>query len=835
MQTNDKISFRYSHPVSYDKPYVNANGQPLSNFSARHEELLRGDTPLRQALRDHDFEGRLGIAPHLELSLFATHQQVVVSSHQHKARLTGGVLLDILPLLAQGKYNAEQLAQQLSAKHSSLQVKTALYYLLSNHILVSTEHTLTAAQALYWATAGLTPCAAQQQLHALPLHMIHIPHKQEPLLASLLTKMQALGGWRHVDHPDDAAIVIYQVDNYLQDSIAAINKQHLADGKQWMLLQVRDDVSLCGPLFCPIPHSALTNRPCWACLRAALVENSHNLAEFLRHNKHQHLPRAKVSAELHVDALAMRLHQELSALLLKEDTASVPLRSHLLRLALPQMNCEYHWVAQRPQCRACCIDEAHWDAGRVPQPLQLKAQQATSFTSGGMRTRSTQAAFAQWRKHVSPLTGATDKIVYCRGTYYGADGSSWDWLHNTSGSKNQALVNNWLNRANAGFRELAGGKGSDATQSWVGAICESFERSAGVYKDRGELYKSACFNAFQAGEVIAPNTVALYSEAQYQHRETINALADPFNTVPMPLDYDEVTRWTPVWSLTEQRHKYLLTESLYYHKYETPQAAKRYACSNGCAGGATLAEATLQGLYELIERDACAIWWYNRLRLPPVELEQFDDPWLQRAKTFYAALQRDLWLLDMTSDLGVPACVALSHKTNTEQGKGVIFGFGAHLNPHIAALRAIAEMNQMLTYVEITVPEGVDIENWLKMTQNATAADWLMQVSTADQDFSWLLPDKSASLQKYANHACSDPVEEINYLRAIIENKGMELLVLDQSRSDIDYKVVKVIAPGLRHFWRRLAPGRLYDVPIAQGQLPRKYKEEELNPIAMFI
>ena len=26
--------------------------------------------------------------------------------------------------------------------------------------------------------------------------------------------------------------------------------------------------------------------------------------------------------------------------------------------------------------------------------------------------------------------------------------------------------------------------------------------------------------------------------------------------------------------------------------------------------------------------------------------------------------------------------------------------------------------------------------------------------------------------------------------------------------------MVRVIAPGLRHFWRRLGPGRLYDVPV---------------------
>ena len=47
----------------------------------------------------------------------------------------------------------------------------------------------------------------------------------------------------------------------------------------------------------------------------------------------------------------------------------------------------------------------------------------------------------------------------------------------------------------------------------------------------------------------------------------------------------------------------------------------------------------------------------------------------------------------------------------------------------------------------------------------------------------------------------------------LIERHGMEMLVLDQTRPDIDLPVTKVIVPGLRHFWARFAPGRLYDVP----------------------
>jgi ribosomal protein S12 methylthiotransferase accessory factor len=61
----------------------------------------------------------------------------------------------------------------------------------------------------------------------------------------------------------------------------------------------------------------------------------------------------------------------------------------------------------------------------------------------------------------------------------------------------------------------------------------------------------------------------------------------------------------------------------------------------------------------------------------------------------------------------------------------------------------------------------------------------------------------------------------------------MEFLVLDQTRRETGLSSVKVIVPGMRHYWRRLAPGRLYDVPVRLGWLPSKRREEELNPLAM--
>jgi ribosomal protein S12 methylthiotransferase accessory factor len=80
-----------------------------------------------------------------------------------------------------------------------------------------------------------------------------------------------------------------------------------------------------------------------------------------------------------------------------------------------------------------------------------------------------------------------------------------------------------------------------------------------------------------------------------------------------------------------------------------------------------------------------------------------------------------------------------------------------------------------------------------------------------------------------------DVADDVRTCQELVERAGMEMLVLDQTRPEVGLPVAKVIVPGLRHFWARLAPGRLYDVPVRLGWLSRPLAEQDLNPIPMFL
>jgi oxazoline/thiazoline synthase len=76
-----------------------------------------------------------------------------------------------------------------------------------------------------------------------------------------------------------------------------------------------------------------------------------------------------------------------------------------------------------------------------------------------------------------------------------------------------------------------------------------------------------------------------------------------------------------------------------------------------------------------------------------------------------------------------------------------------------------------------------------------------------------------------------DAREQVTACVNLAKQAGLDFLVLDQTRPDIEVPVVRVIVPGLRHFYRRFAPGRLYDVPVKLGWRDRPLSEDELNPL----
>ena len=738
------------------------------------------------------------LAPHLEFRVIG-EQQTLLVSESFNTLLHGKLYCSLLPLL-DGRRRADEIVAAVGSDHAAGDVLAALVGLSAKGYVVSAEHGMDRSRAAWWSSQGASPRWVEERLAE---SRIAIEGDDGRLTLHLEESGATVG-------VEDPALAVVVCDDYLEARLAHVNRRQLEAGAPWTLVRPRGMETLFGPVF-----HADGQGPCRDCL-AHRLGSHREVHNFLRNIAGEEAAFKPFAAEPAVqEALYGLIAAEIVKWLVLDEAA--PIHEHALTMDTGAFASSRHRVMRRPQCRACG-DEALYRPDRPPVPLSLQPSPKAHRNSGAARTVAPEVTLAKYRHLVSPVSGV---VTWLSRTTDESD----SWLHVYWAGSNPGIRSRSLSSLRRSLRSKSAGKGSTREQSEVSALCEAVERYSGAASG-DEIRTRKRFSEF-AGEddAIHPNDVQLFSDAQLDNAKSINAKGHPYNVVPARLDPDAEIEWTPVWSLTQERHRYLPTSMLYSMPPEERGPADLIADSNGCAAGNTLEEAILQGFYELAERDAFAIWWYNRLRASGVDLSSFDDGYLASASDYYAGCERDLWMLDVTSDIGIPVFVALSRRPDAPT-EDIIYGAGAHADPRIAALRALCELNQCLTW--LPRPGSRDGRPAI---DDPLALWWWKTARLADCP--WLAPAADEPLRKASRYpviASTDTLDDVEDCRARVEARGMEFLVLDQTRPDIGMPVVRVIVPGMRHFWARFAPGRLYDVPVRMGCREHPLAEADLNP-----
>ncbi len=766
---------------------------PASTDTDRRRGILIRTTP-----EDLGRVRRPALTPHLQFHDIG-EQRTLLVSESFNTLLHGELYSRLLPLL-DGRSAHDEIVAALDGAHAGDDVLAAMGSLAAKGYVVSADHGMDPRRAAYWSSLGASPRWVEQRLAETPIAV-------ERDDGRLIRRLEECGARVGSGEP---GLTVMVCDDYLETSLSEANRRRLEARAPWTLVRPRGMEALFGPVF-----RADRQGPCWECL-ADRMRGHQEVHGFLRHVAGEEAafkPFATQSTVL--NAMYGMIAAEIVKWLVLDAAAAI--HDQAIAMNVGAFRSSHHLVTRRPQCLACG-DEAMRRPDRSPAPLCLNSSPKTHHNSGGARTVAPEVTLARYRHLVSPISGVA--------TWLSRTTDETDsWLHVYWAGANLGVRSRSLSSLRRSLRSKSAGKGSTREQSQVSALCEAVERYSGSRRGDEIRTRKRFVDFAGSGEAIHPNDAQLFSDRQFANAKSINAKGHPYNIVPARLDPDAEIEWTPVWSLTERRHRYLPTSMLYSMPAEERGPADLIADSNGCAAGNTLEEAILQGFYELAERDAFAVWWYNRLRVPAVDLSSFDDAYLASAADYYARYERDLWVLDVTSDIGIPAFVALSRRPGART-EDIIYGAGAHADARIAALRAICELNQCLTWLPRPGRGG-----HRPMIDDPMALWWWKTARLAD--CSWLAPDADAPYRKasqYPGIESTDTREDVEHCRGLVEAGGMEFLVLDQTRPDIGMPVVRVIVPGMRHFWARFAPGRLYDVPVAMGRRERPIAEADLNP-----
>jgi oxazoline/thiazoline synthase len=604
-------------------------------------------------------------------------------------------------------------------------------------------------------------------------------------------------------------LVVVVADDYLESELAFFNRRQLACGQRWLLVKLVGSVIWLGPLFIP------GQTACWECLAQRLSFNrqlQQVLATRLDQVVAPPVPKTKWSMRLAAQFVATEVARMLGI------DSTEGLASKLTTLDLKSGDLRRHTVIRRAQCREC--------GGTAKQPRGTTVSMRAEWMqpgnvkppAGNVRQWSADAVLCRFAHHISPLTGVVHELVETQ-----VDGVSQVVAPHSFPLHRydfHALRDNLLGRS--------GGKGLRGLDGRAIALCEALERYSGVWS--GDEPSIVASRAELRDAAIGLNDCLRFSARQFSDRDRLNAANDdPHAWIPHPLDADDPIAWVEAQSLTTGERRFLPAAYCYYGHPDL-QRGFTFADSNGCAAGASLAEAAAFALLELVERDAAGIWWFNRLRRTAVDLDSCSLPLVHELRDLYAKRGRPFWVLDLTSDLGVPVMAAISAR-QMETFQDIIYGFGADFSAESALERAVLEMNQ--SYYLVAASHG---SGGRYRTDRKSTCRWFREATLSNQPY--LVPDRGQherKLSQFPQLNSSSWEDTVMRTVARLHHKRLETLILDQTRQDIGLPVCRVVVPGLCHIWRRLGAARLYDVPIAMGWLKTPCEEKALNELPVYF
>ena len=579
-------------------------------------------------------------------------------------------------------------------------------------------------------------------------------------------------------------------DDYLDPRLEQINKQFLSDGQAWLLLKLSGESCFIGPYFLPDAGNA-----CWQCLNYRMKVN-----KILRSVSYEQ----GIAASVITRPVPVRFDRQdierntKAALTVIDKLLSEKIPGHFYERIGDDLHS--HPVIHRPQC-ACCGHSHQVEQAEV----FLQTAKKNGGKDGGVRCVPPEVTVKKLKAVISPvsgllthlncLSGESDKVnkIY-RSGFFQYPGN----LHYLPGES----------LSNANFIYTTMGKGICDKQSQASALSEAIERLASQYTgDERYHYASP---GYHDENYIFPHQLSPFSERQYR-AFTEQPIAEHKLYAATEHQEGMALHWTLVWSLTKNKTRYL---PLSYCYANTPYKEQKYSrfYHNGGAAGNRLEEAVLQGFLEIVERDAIAIWWYNKLQRPGVDFSAMSDD-LHRQLNHTLGSEWDYWALDLTNDFGIPVIAAISrHKTQQK----MCFGFGCHLDPVIACQRAFTELCQI-----------TEIRN-----NNTAPFDF-----DAISHEAYLMPSQAPGVvfSDYARVEHADILDDIRYCQARAEALGLETLVLDYTRPDMPLYTAKVIIPGTCHLFPYFAAKRLYQVPVIMGWLVQARDEADLNHLALLI
>ncbi|MCY1069380.1 YcaO-like family protein [Nannocystis sp. RBIL2] len=222
--------------------------------------------------------------------------------------------------------------------------------------------------------------------------------------------------------------------------------------------------------------------------------------------------------------------------------------------------------------------------------------------------------------------------------------------------------------------------------------------------------------------------------------------------------------------------------------------------TSGLASGNHLLEASVHALCELIERDATALAPLAVDDPRRVDLAGVTDPSCREVLARLHAAEIEVGVVDITSDLGVPtyACRIVDRPGAPRwAARGACGGYGAHLDPAVALLRALTEAVQSRLTLIAGSRDDLSPKTYEAFTDPQAGADEAAALASAR-------PQRALGPSLATDSFDGD----LELLLARVRAAGCtSAVVVDLTRAEIGVPVARLVVPGLEGRFAGMAPG----------------------------
>jgi ribosomal protein S12 methylthiotransferase accessory factor len=329
-----------------------------------------------------------------------------------------------------------------------------------------------------------------------------------------------------------------------------------------------------------------------------------------------------------------------------------------------------------------------------------------------------------------------------------------------------------VSRPNSRSVSVSQGKGCTLAAARASGLMESVE---GFHAEHVSLpLRVACMNDMRnSARIVTPDLLPTVENSPFHPHHPITWI-----------ESEDLASGQSIWLPYEMVHT--------NYTYPRPSGSGCFpASSNGLASGNNIAEATVHGICEVIERDAISLWHQfgsfsiDRTSIDP---ETIDNALCNETLGKLDAAGQDSFIWDITSDIGIPTyfSVIMDRDSHTRH---IGVGSGTHLSREVALLRALHEAVQVRTTYIVGARDDITLDEYTPEGIDAKRQYFgnLIRHSSFSADFSQSLDHDSDSVE-----------EDMVTLLSKLQSTGIsQVLRVDLHKPEFDIAVVRIVIPGL--------------------------------------